>query len=607
VERLGDPGDERTFAALLVAQSDPHPWVRAAAATALGARGGSRSLEALAAMLADTDPDVVSAAARAMATLQPDGPRSDARAAADLGERAGRALAIAYGRADSRGRQDIAAALHARGKSLREAVEAESAWLWEQNVREFRTGSLSGRSGAAEELGRSGRTEAIRLLLPVVAEAAADPGLAAAAARGLGWAGDRSAIEALEGALRNRPAPVTEASVWALGAIGDPDTADLLGEVGHRGSSRIGLAAVAALDAFPPAQAVGVSLCEIAVRSSEPAVAERAAQSARERSAECPERALAQRIGRGGQETLSALAALGALGLPADRLRAPAERAVPLLAPPAEPRIRAGAARALGRAPWPASVPALQKRLAALGDRDAAELAEVAVALAALQPDGSSPLLARLSASEDPVLRAAAARGFGAIRQPTAVAPLAALSRDSEPAVRLAAYEALGPLGSPGLAALVAALPVRAGDPQDLEAIVRALGATGEPAAVPSLAGLLGGAHAASAAASLGRLGTPGAVAPLVALLESGAKGGRIEAVEALGQLGSAEAGDALSRQLLSDRPAVRAAAARALGRIRHEAASPHLEALRSDYYVDVRKAALEALARLPVRGVKKP
>jgi HEAT repeat protein len=542
-----------------------------------------------------------------MATLQPDGPRSDARAAAELGERAARSLALAYGRADSRGRQDIAAALHARGKSLREAVEAEAAWLWEQNAREFRGGSPSGRAGAAEELGRSGRAEAVRVLVPVVADPDVDPGLGAAAARGLGWAGDRSAAEALEGALRNRPAPVAEASIWALGAIGDPETADLLGETGFKGSSRMGRAAVAALDAFPPAPAVGVSLCEIALRSSDPLAAEHAARSARERSAECPERALAQRIGRGGQETLSALAALGALGLPPDRLKVPAEKAIPLLAPPGEPRVRSAAARALGRAPWPPAVPALQKRLAALGDRDAPELAEVAVALARLQPDSASPLLARLASSTDPILRTAAARGFGATRQAAAVPPLAALSRDADPAVRIAAYEALGPLGSPGLAALVAALPARSGDPEDLEAILDALGATGDPAAVPSIAGQLGGAHASTAATALGRLGAPGAVAPLVALLESGARGGRVEAVEALGLLGSTEAGEVLTRELLSDRPSIRAAAARALGKIRHESASARLEALRSDYYVDVRRAAREALARLPAGGVKKP
>jgi HEAT repeat protein len=61
-----------------------------------------------------------------------------------------------------------------------------------------------------------------------------------------------------------------------------------------------------------------------------------------------------------------------------------------------------------------------------------------------------------------------------------------------------------------------------------------------------------------------------------------------------------AEAGGALAGELTSDRPEVRVAAARALGRVRFEGAAARLEALRSDYYGQVRRAAVEALARLP-------
>jgi HEAT repeat protein len=62
-----------------------------------------------------------------------------------------------------------------------------------------------------------------------------------------------------------------------------------------------------------------------------------------------------------------------------------------------------------------------------------------------------------------------------------------------------------------------------------------------------------------------------------------------------------------LSTQLLDDRPSVRAAAARALGRIRYEPASRRLDALRSDYDAGVRRAAREALARLPVKAPRMP
>ncbi|MEY2668263.1 MAG: hypothetical protein RJA59_901, partial [Pseudomonadota bacterium] len=261
VSRLTDSRDPAELAALLAAQQDPVPQVRAAASTALGKRGGDRSLEALAPMLADPDPEVVSATIRALAALRPDGAPTDARRAAELSERAGRALAHAYGRVGSRERVEIAEALRAVGASLRDAIEAESRQLWDQNVRELRSGSPSGRIGAAEELGRSGRAEVVKLLVPLLEAEDADPELAAAAARGLGASGDRSALEPLEIALRGRSAPVAEASAQALGAIGDVRAAEGLGEVGASAPGRVARVVVQSLDALPPAPAVGVSLC----------------------------------------------------------------------------------------------------------------------------------------------------------------------------------------------------------------------------------------------------------------------------------------------------------------------------------------------------------
>ncbi|GAO04779.1 hypothetical protein PSR1_03675 [Anaeromyxobacter sp. PSR-1] len=72
------------------------------------------------------------------------------------------------------------------------------------------------------------------------------------------------------------------------------------------------------------------------------------------------------------------------------------------------------------------------------------------------------------------------------------------------------------------------------------------------------------------------------------------------EAIEALAQLAARDAGPAIAAQLTADRAEVRAVAARAIGRLRHEPAAPRLEALRSDYHGRVRRAAVEALSRLP-------
>jgi HEAT repeat protein len=70
--------------------------------------------------------------------------------------------------------------------------------------------------------------------------------------------------------------------------------------------------------------------------------------------------------------------------------------------------------------------------------------------------------------------------------------------------------------------------------------------------------------------------------------------------VESLAQLAARDAGPAIAALLTDDHPEVRAAAARALGKLGHEQAASQLEALRSDYYGRVRRAAVEALAKFP-------
>jgi HEAT repeat protein len=600
VKRLGGSRSPGDLAAILVAQQDPDARVRRAAATAHGARGGPTSQEGLSAMLYDPDPGVVAAAARALGAIRPDGPGTDAREAAELHRRAALALSDAYGRADARGRAEIATALHEIGGSLRDAVEAEARLLWDRHARALRGPSEAGRAGAAEELGRSGRADAVKLLVPLLEEKGGDPRVMAASARGLGWSGDGAVLEPLEAALGSRWADVAEGAAWALGNIGNPAGAESLAEVGSTAPSRLAQAAVAALLEMPPAPETGVALCEVAVRTTHPPAAERAAIGARTRDAECPDKPLTQRIARGGAGAEAALAAFGALGLQGERLRGGGERALALLQPGADPRLRISAARALGNAPYPAAIPALQRRAAATSDAE--ELAEVAVALARLAPDSSGPLALRLAADPDPRLRAAAARALALSKPATAVEPLALLAKDGDAEVRRAAIGALGALGSSGLAPLAAALSARRGDDEEASATARALGATGDPGALPHLASMLAGELAPAAAAAIGRLGVPAGSSILLAALEKGQASGRVEIIEALGLLGSPDAGDAVARELTSDRPEVRSAGARALGRLRHEGSASRLEALRADYYADVRRGAGEALARLPTR-----
>jgi HEAT repeat protein len=596
-------------------------------------------VDALGALLFDPDPEVLTAAARGLGAMPHAGGPAGARQAADPQKRARQHLVNAYWRVGPQGRAEIAAALQALGTSLREAVEAEARQLWDRNARALAAGSLSEREGAAEELGRSGRAEAVRRLLPLVdMESRPDPGLAAAAARGLGSAGDRSARPALEDLLLEGDARLGEAAAEALGALGDPAAAEALAEAGADGPTRLAAAAVDALAVLPQAPEVAVALCEIAVRALDPAVAARAARQARTREAACPERPLVNRITRRGPDAGAALAALGALGLRGQRLAPPAERALAILAAGGgDATLRAQAARALGEAGWTAAGAALLRRGQSLVQKlaesrqkwvpaaapptadgrplppewvedldpgDVEELAAVALGLAQLRTDGAAAFLEPLAADPEDGVRAAAVQGLGLLGGETGPRRLAQALADPSLRVRVAASAVLPRFGAAAVPSLAGALERAApAETEWRDALVRSLGETGSPDAVRPLAPLLGGREAPAAAAALGRIGAMEAAGPLRALLERTGSLGRLEATEALGQLGAAESGPTLAAEITSDRPEVRAAAVRALGKLRHEPSSPGLEALRSDYYGEVRRAAVEALARLPARA----
>jgi len=647
-----------------VAERDPSPLVRQAAAGVFASWGGQRSVEALGNMLTDPSPEVAVAAARGLATASRAARSADARETEALQRLARQRLVGAYAQGGPRVRSEIARALQALGTSLREAVEFEARQLWERNARTLEAGRPAERRGAAEELGKSGRGEAVRRLLPLLdADASGDGSLSAAAARGLAAAGDRAARARLEALLEADDVRLAEAGAAALGDLGDPGAAEGLAEAGASGPARLAAAAVDALSALPQAPEVGVALCEIAIRTFDPAVAARAARQARLREADCPERPLAARIARRGPESAAALAALGSLGLTGARLQAPAERALAVLgAATADPGLRLLAARALGQVGYAPASPALLQRGQSLGQRiaearrkwlpghlaappsfapgalldpaevagrppparaaaersglppewiddgdpaDADELATVAVALANLRAEGASSFVASLAADPDERVRSGAVEAQALLGGDAMRARVAEALSDPSPAVQRVAAAALPRFGRAIVPALAEAVRRSAsGDHPWRRALAKALGETGSPDAVAVLATMLAGQEAPAAAAALGRIGAREGARPLLDFLERGTALARVEAIEALGQIGSAEAGPAIVQELTSDRPEVRAAAARALGKLRHDGAAAGLESLRSDYYVEVRRAAVEALARLPVRSV---
>jgi HEAT repeat protein len=630
-------------ATLLVAQRDGDPRVRRAVAEALASREGPAAVDALAVSLADPDPEVVVIAAKGLAG-RPSAPRTRG------------ALVAAYAGASPEGRAAIADALHALGTSLRDAVELEARSLWERNVAALAAPGPA-RVGAAEELGASARTEAVQRLLPLVdPNRNTDRELLAAAARGLGEAGDRAARKHLEVLLEERDGELAEAAADALGRLGDPGAADALATSAAQGGGRISAAALEALLVLPQAPEVGTSLCEVALRALDPKVSARAARAARERDAECPLKPAYARIGKPG--TPAALAALAELH-PAEAEVVP--KLVALLDPARtpDPEVRIAAYRALARvkaasagvavryravalqarveaarARWvrgrlaAAPLPGLEgkgeERLAAVlarapgaaagGDGQEPDLApwvrlargeldELGVALATagrLKAPGADKLLLPAVADPDPAVRAGAVEGLGVLGGDRALEVAAGAIADPDPRVFAAAAGGLRGLGPRGAAALIRAMGAKDLDPDRCGILARALGEAGVAEAVPALAGRLDGPCAPDAAQALGRIAAPSAAAPLAAALARPGGPGRVEMVEALGAVGGSAGAEALTRELTSDRPQVRAAAARALAVLRHEPAAERLEALRSDYYGLVRRAAVEALAKLP-------
>jgi HEAT repeat protein len=630
-------------ATLLVAQRDTDVRVRRAATEAFASRDGAAAVEALATSLADTDPEVVSIAARGLAA-RPSMPRTR------------EALLSAYGGASRAGRAAIADALESVGTSLREAVELEARALWERNLAAL-AGRGPERAGAAEELGASARADAVARLLPLLdPKRNPDRVLAAAAARGLGEAGDVSVRRKLEILLEEPDADLAEAAADALGRLGDPTAADALAASAVSGAGRIASAAVEALAQLPQAPEVGLSLCEVALRTVNPGVAAAAGRAAREREAECPVRPLLTRLGQPG--TAAALAALAVLRVPEAEV---ATRVIPLLDPARAPDldVRIAALRVLGTLRSPAAAAAVRERTNALkaraeaararwvrgrlpearlagieraGDErltavlgrapgsapgtepgepvlpafippPAAGLTELGAALREVgraHAAGAEVLLLEAVSDPDPAVRAGAFEGLAALGSPKALGPATAGISDPDHGVRTAAASALWRAGPAGAAVLFEAVGKPGIEAEWCATLTRALGDSGMHEAVPALARQLGGPCGAAAAQALGRIGTPAAAPPLAEALARPDASGRVEMVEALAQVGSTVAVGILTRELTSDRPQVRAAAARALALVRHEPAASRLEALRSDYYGRVRRAAVEALAKLP-------
>ena len=239
--------------------------------------------------------------------------------------------------------------------------------------------------------------------------------------------------------------------------------------------------------------------------------------------------------------------------------------------------------------------------------------------------------------SDDPQLRASAARQLGIARPRGVWNELMGVLGDPEPAVSLAAADALGRINDP---ASVPGLLIAIEHPSEQVRLrsARSLGIMGVEADVEPLQAMLlrgEGLEISVAGEALGRIGGPKGtdalltaladpqpttrwhvsmaalegmgeptVGPLVAMLDSQDAHARRSAAQALGWIGSPLATEALQRVLREDSEAtVRGQAAWALGEIGDPAVRRGLERAKlRDPAVEVQTAAEWALSRMPAQ-----
>ncbi|QSQ15659.1 HEAT repeat domain-containing protein [Myxococcus landrumensis] len=255
--------------------------VRAEAAVALGESQDPRVVDLLGELLEDSDEEVQGRAAMALSKVKND--------------KAKAYLTLQYGRRGRTTRQVIVQALKNANVpgAMAEVVAAEAKSQWDRNLLTLSEGELPERVGAAEELGKSGRPEAVNRLLPLVRDSQVV--LAAAAVRGLGDAGDKRAVGAIALLLDESFPELRESAITALMKLQDPSVAPRLQAVALE-KSAVSPQAIDAIVSFPRTPETDAALCAVALDGA-PADALVAAQAMRSRGG-CPVDPIGERLSR---------------------------------------------------------------------------------------------------------------------------------------------------------------------------------------------------------------------------------------------------------------------------------------------------------------------
>jgi HEAT repeat protein len=643
VVKLGRSASPEDLPLLLARVGDPDPTVRANVAVALGRYDTLQSVEALSDLSGDVTEAVQLAAVRSLGGL------TLAQAQAQL--------LRDYQQGTSSVRAEVASVLRGTHRSPQLALEAEARELWQRLSEELERGKLEERVGAAEELGRSGKPQAVERLTQYLG--ADPPRLAAAAILGLGATRSGEARAPLEAILSSDNPELQATAAQALGSLGVADAASALARLASRGGA-LGRIALDGIEALGPSRVVA-ALCQAAL-GEDPEVVSRAARLVAEARAECDLKPFLTKLGRERGSAASALAALAEF--PHEVLAAEARRIHGLLA--SGPRdVRALAARAAGTLGLDSLAPEVLTAFeSAQADLEATRLRWITEPLPS--PDGgvsgsgarAGPERDRFFARDPPDLVALKAEAGGAalrlgVGESAQVSK--ELSNDLSPEVRLAAVgglrylrgpERIGELGpllaDPDLRVRVRALEVlpavlegatapqiaataenlltgwrrQARDPPSDEARLRIdrlgkLGAlcahganAGAAATSPSCGAdiqkaleeaLRIGETAGAAASALRGLPSESAGEVLLARLRERPSAGLPELVAAAAEREASASAPLLRPLLFHARPGVRAAAARALKSAGSPEVLEDVQSLRADYFVAVREAVAES------------
>ncbi len=630
------------------AAKDPIAFVRLEAINALAKSQDTRVVDLIGEMLGDTDESVQAAAAMALARIH--------------SERARSYLTLQYGRRAVATRQVIVEALKGANVpgAMASCVATEANVLWERNTKALKDGALAERVGAAEELGKSGRPDAVNRLVPLLRDKQVL--LAAGAARGLAKAGDVRAVPALVELLKENVPPLREAAIDALAELRDGASVAKLIEVAQE-RSPLSAHAVDALSKFPPSPELNKALCDLLATASE-TEATSAARLMRSRGG-CPNEPVLDRLRNPASAPL-ALAALAALGASGKDVMV---KITPFLSSSDSNvrRLAVEAVAATGDAAnwaslskvWDAETKTLEQRredwikktlpltfapgfgnegestargarqnelMQRVTERQDAQAKEANLtvrsprppreivddvgpesvtvitslirAVGELRPADGLKLLQPFVDESSPTLRAEALAAAAAFGDEGQKLAATALD-DFDRDTQALVARALVRSGASGQALVIAAMEARPGDRVRLcDAL---LGSSIDGPLVPRLVSFLkdGGPEIAAVAGLLAASGARSAVDPLVAILAQGGAAPRRDVIVALGRLGEPRASDVIGRFLYDDSPDIRAAAAGALHALGAGKSVDALDALKGDYYRTVRDEAVAAMQQL--------